>query len=332
MRRSRVTAMIMGLVIALVFLPQLHAARAEAASAMIEFVLSGENVAVSDTFTIVMTVSASEGIDSVDAYVSYDANLIEFASGGKYVSGGSGLLHVLAEKLGGSKDKMKFSLQFKALASGNCAVNLSDVAAVKSVSEAMSTSSNRLSVSISGDAAPQVDGNTPSTISPSASSDNNLSEFSVSDGTLEPSFDASVTKYSMTVSNDVENIFVSFRASDPDAVVAIEGNQNLKDGKNKVVVTVKAPNKDEKKYTINVKRETVAETAARETETNGNSDGGVQFEVFNENGNVFVQNQYKLQIVNVEDSKLVPAGYTKTSVLLYGVNVTAYTIASEDMQ
>jgi len=50
--------------------------------------------------------------------------------------------------------------------------------------------------------------------------------------------------------------------------------------------------------------------------------------VKNENGKVVLKNRYSFEIINVDESVKVPAGYTKTSVLLYGVNVTAYTASS----
>lgn len=330
MKKTRFTAMLIVIVMTLILLPQIRSSSAQAASAMIEFVQSEETVSVSDTLTVVMTVNSSEGIDAIDAYVSYDANMIEFKSGGKYVSGSSGLIHVLAEGLGGTDTMVKFSLQFTAIGAGNCAVNLSDVAKVKGVTEAMSTSSNRLSITIQGAAGDNGAGSTlPSSITPSLSSDNKLKSLSISSGALDPKFDPEVTKYNLTVSNDVESLYFSYEASDTDAVVSFEGNEGLKDGKNTVNVVVKAPNKDIKKYVIKVTHETIAETAEREAKENGETIGAIAFEVLNKNGKVYIQNQYRFQIVDVEDRELVPAGYAKTSVLLYGVNVTAYTIAND---
>ena len=57
---------------------------------------------------------------------------------------------------------------------------------------------------------------------------------------------------------------------------------------------------------------------------------GITFEVSKDDqGYVYVQNQYRYEIVDVDESTSVPAGYKKTSVLLYGVDVTAYTVANK---
>ena len=122
-----------------------------AASAMIEFGVNESEVSAGGTFTVVMSVNASDMINSVDAYITYDSALVSYISGGKYVSGGEGLLHVAASGLGGKKDHIKFSLQFKALNKGNTAIGISDTATVTDASDTkMSTSSNRVSVNIGG--------------------------------------------------------------------------------------------------------------------------------------------------------------------------------------
>ncbi len=304
--------------------------RAYAASAMIEFSVREDSVKVGDTFTVIMDVTSSDStITGVDAYVSYDSSQMEFVSGGKYVSGNAGLLHVEAAELDSEKSRVKFSLQFKAVSSGNSAINISDKAVITADNgKEMSTSSNRISVEIKGapGAAP-TSGPTQPVSGISLSSDNSLVSLKVNEGVLEPLFSPDVTKYSISVDNTVDNIYISFTASDPAAAVRLDGNEGLVDGNNKVKVIVTAQDKSEKVYVINVNRETYAETEERLKKESGNNEG-ITFAVKAENGRVMLQNSYSFEIVDVEQSDLVPAGYKKTSVLLYGVNVTAYTASS----
>lgn len=313
------------------FVPGLYSNRVYAASAMIEFSAKENSVKVGDTFTVIMNVSSADStIAGVDAYVSYDSSYMEFVSGGKYVSGNAGLLHVDAAELESDKSMVKFSLQFKAASSGNSAINISDKAVVTADDgKAMSTSSNRISVEIKGAPDTGTPSSSPEQPNPgsSLSSDNSLVSLKVNEGVLDPVFSPDVTKYSITVDNTVENLYVSFTASDPAAAVRLDGNEGLADGMNKVKVIVTAQDKSEKEYVINVNRETYAETEERLKKESGNNEG-LTFAVKTEDGKVMLQNSYSFEIVDVEQSDLVPAGYKKTSVLLYGVNVTAYTASS----
>lgn len=305
---------------------------ADAASAMIEFTSSDTSVNTGDTFTIVMTVNADDAVKSVDAYVTYDSSRMTFINGGKYVSGSDGLLHVEASDLGGEKSSVKFSLQFKAISKGNGAVGISDKATVNDATgTGMSTSSNRVSVSIKGGTAGDTSGIPQQSYdpAPSVSGDNKLKRLLVSNGSLEPVFDTDVTKYSLTVDNDTENLYFSYETSDEQAAVAFSGNEGLKEGKkNKVKVVVTAPNKDVRTYSVKVYRETAEETKKRKM-TEKSMTGDIGFEVVEKDGEVYIKNDYEFKIVDVDNSELIPSGYVKTSVRLYGVNVTAYTIASD---
>lgn len=305
-----------------------------AASAMIEFGVNESEVNVGSTFTVVMNVNATDMINSVDAYVTYDSSLMSFVGGGKYVSGGEGLLHIAASGLGGKKDYAKFSLQFKAIGKGSTAVGISDSITVTDTTDTkMSTSSNRVSVNIGGTSSSE--GSEPSytqtifsTPAPVLSSDNKLTSLVVSNGTLKPEFDTEVTKYTLTVDNSTENLCFSYKASDPQAAVSFTGNMSLKEGKNNVSVVVTAPNGDVRKYMIKTIRETKEETIIRELSENAGATG-INFNVIEESGEVYLCNNYEYKIVDVEDSNLIPSGYVKTSVRLYGINVTAYTMASD---
>lgn len=307
-----------------------------AASAMIEFSVDKTEVAKGDTFNIVATVNATENIGSVDAYVAYDASLMTFVNGGKYVSGGDGLLHIVATKLSGEKNRVKFSLNFKADAKGNSAVGISDQAVINNAAgEKMSSSSTRVSVNITSggqQTTEATDGTVEVTVSPEPtpelSSDNRLKSLLVSAGVLDPPFNSEITKYTLTVDNYTSALYYSYKASDKGAVVSFSGNESLIDGKNKTKVKVKAPNGDVRTYSIIVTKETEEETKARELAESGGG-AGIGFSVTEENGIVLLRNSYEFRVVDVEDSEQVPPGFVKTSVRLYGINVTAYTIAND---
>jgi hypothetical protein len=92
------------------------------------------------------------------------------------------------------------------------------------------------------------------TIAPPMSKDNTLSSLKVSDATISPAFDASVTKYTAEVPFSVEKLNVTAKANDSKAKVSVD-SPTLKPGAvTDVTVTVTAENGDKKTYTISVKR------------------------------------------------------------------------------
>lgn len=67
------------------------------------------------------------------------------------------------------------------------------------------------------------------------------------------------------------------------------------------MVTVTAQNNDTKDYIIKVKKETEAETEKRLAEEGAG--GGIGFDVYTEDGQVYLQNQYRFRIVVVDEAK-----------------------------
>jgi hypothetical protein len=128
------------------------------------------------------------------------------------------------------------------------------------------------------------------------------------------------------VDYDTRDLYISFKASDADAVVSIEGNESLKEGNNRVRVVVKALDGSVRTYRIDVKRETSEESAERLKEEKAGGNSVLSFNVYENGGRVFLENAYRLEVVDVEEEALVPAGFVRTRINLYGVEVRAYTM------
>ena len=76
---------------------------ASAASSVIQFSVSSQSIRAGEEFSVNMLVDASEGITGIDAYVSYDSQIMTYVNGSEGISGGSGLLHVYMSKSKGKK-------------------------------------------------------------------------------------------------------------------------------------------------------------------------------------------------------------------------------------
>ena len=307
-----------------------------AADAMIQFSCDSEIVKRGDSFTVLMQVSSEEAITGLDAYISYDSSRMSFVSGGKYVSGSSGLLHASVSGITDGRTSLILKLKFKAITVGNAYVGVSDSARVTdSYNGVMATTSNRFALNIKderGQTVSDQDGNDVANViipTPVPSSDNTLSSLQVSAGAMDPEFNPDVLEYKLEVYNDVTTLYFNYKTSEHNATVLFIGNEELKEGDNKVKVAVTAENGDVREYVLNVKRETSEEMSARLKREN-DAKNGITFEVSKDDqGYVYLQNQYRYEIVDVDESTSVPAGYKKTSVLLYGVDVTAYTVANK---
>lgn len=84
------------------------------------------------------------------------------------------------------------------------------------------------------------------------SKDNNLSAITVSEGTLTPSFQPSVTEYSVTLGGMVEKITINATAKDAKASVSGSGEKALIPGTNTFSIVCTAENGKQKTYTVNI--------------------------------------------------------------------------------
>ena len=79
---------------------------------------------------------------------------------------------------------------------------------------------------------------------------NNLSNLTVSTGSLSPSFSANTTNYTVNVAGNVSAITIGASASSSKATLSGTGKKNLSYGSNKFTITVKSEAGTTKKYTI----------------------------------------------------------------------------------
>ena len=84
-------------------------------------------------------------------------------------------------------------------------------------------------------------------------SDNNyLSELSVEGYTFNRTFSKENTTYFVTVENGIEKLNITAKVDDDESIVNIYGNENLKEGTNKILIAVTAENGNVRNYRIYV--------------------------------------------------------------------------------
>jgi hypothetical protein len=209
--------------------------------------VGGASGNVGDNVTVNVTISSSDYISATRIYLNYDADSLQYVSGGD--SGSAGTVVWIDTETATTINK---TITFKVLKAGESTVSISSGSAVAS------TAGDYMQVT-TGSAT--VTGNAPKT----ASSDNLLSSLKVSPGTLSPAFSSDVTEYTMTVGSDVAKLVVSATANSSSATVSISGTR-MDPGDNKTYITVTAENGTKKVYTISTYKDTtVSSTEAATT-------------------------------------------------------------------
>ncbi|SDC12063.1 LPXTG-motif cell wall anchor domain-containing protein [Pelagirhabdus alkalitolerans] len=102
------------------------------------------------------------------------------------------------------------------------------------------------------------------TVDRAPSSNADLSNLQISEGELDPEFDAETTNYEVSVGNNTETLAITPTVDDETAIVSVNGsefpsgeaseNLPLEVGENAITVEVTAQNGDEKTYTLTVDR------------------------------------------------------------------------------
>ena len=100
------------------------------------------------------------------------------------------------------------------------------------------------------------------------SSDNTLSNLTVSSGTLSPTFSPTVTSYTVTVPNEVSSITITGTKNHNKASVSGGGTKNLSVGLNTFTITCTAENGSANPYTVKVTREAAEVLPVEEPKSN----------------------------------------------------------------
>lgn len=247
-----------------------------AASSKASVSVSKSSLKVGDTVTVTVTVSCDSAIGSYSMGVTYNPAVIEYVSGSG--SGGGGTVNI-AGYGDGSATSSSATLTFKAVGNGSSSISTAGGEVYNWNEEAAALSGGSASVSVttatssgggstsggntSGGGSTTADDSGESDVSGNAK----LASLQISPGSLSPAFSANTTKYTTKVEMDVTKLVVSATPADSGAKVSVSGNNNLKDGSNKVTITVTAASGATKSYVINVQKGDTTEEDTEEEPT-----------------------------------------------------------------
>jgi hypothetical protein len=293
---------------------------AYAASAEVELSTDSTQVTVGEEFFVYVNVSSEVAFGDFEGSITYDDEILEYQGGAKQIKGSSGFLTLSDMDNTDGDTKRKYTMKFEAAEVGICKIAFRDRAIVYELEGAeMSVSSNVLTINV---------------VAPETASDNaKLKDMKISPSTLVPEFSSEIYEYSATVDYEAEQLVIVALPEDEKASVSVTGNEDLKEGENKIRISVIAESGDIIEYSITVMKSAAPEISEIPEDDNIPKTIHGNFEVVRTDDDkiAIYSGQYKLLEPGSDVS--IPSGYLKTKLIISDVSVTAYypdgNIASE---
>lgn len=199
-----------------------------------------DSVKKENEFTVKVMVDSDVDLYSLDAYLSYSADTLEFIPDSEFVSGADGVLEI-KDIYGEETNKAEYEITFKALKTGGTEIALTDVYLIDYADLdyiTVASMTEKFEVGINDKVA----------------DDASLKDLLVAPGEMTEPFNRDKLDYEVHVGMDVEMIGISAIPVNEDSVIELDMPEKLAKGDNQIVITVTALSGSVKVYTINVIR------------------------------------------------------------------------------
>lgn len=284
---------------------------ANAASAEVELSSDSTQVTIGENFFVYVNVSSKASFGDFEGSITYDDDILEYQGGTKQIKGSGGFLTLSDMGNTDGDKKRKYTMKFEAAEVGICRIAFNDRAVVYELEGAeMSVSSNVLTINV---VAPET-----------ASNNARLKDMKINPSTLVPEFNPDTYEYSTTVDYLVEQLVLVALPEDDKASVSITGNENLKEGENKILISVLAESGDVIEYSINVVKTAapVISEAPEEESIPKTSHGNFEVVRTDDDKIAIYSGQYIL--LEPGNDVTIPSGYLKTKLIISDISVTAF--------
>lgn len=280
-----------------------------AANAKIAFTDPSTEVGSEFTVTMKFTSTSGDVLGDTRVYLTYDSSMIEYVQGSSaQASGGEGTLIVSSTMDG--KTEVSTPLKFKALKEGVATIKV-----VTDNSEAYDSDGQMLTMDKIGSSKVTIG---PATSTAVQSDDASLKSLQISPGTLDPAFSPDVENYTASVGLDIDKLTVSAQPANDNAVVSVEGGDELKDGENTVVCKITAEDGTTvRSYTITVTRE-----KGGQSEPNATTVPAEELDVLAELESS--RNAIKIGITDLPAGMKAPAGLKESNVTIGDTKVKGW--------
>lgn len=210
-----------------------------------------DSIKKENVFTVNVILESDVQLYSIDAYLSYDATMLEFVPDNNFVTGANGLLE-LKDVYQKETKRATYEITFKALETGDAEIALTDVYLIDYADLDYITvvpTAKQFAIGINRTVA----------------EDARLADLVVAPGEFTESFHPDKLEYEMHVGLDVTKVGVSAIPMNEDSVIGLDMPETLQLGKNVIKVTVTALSGNVNEYIITVIREEIEESPDEES-------------------------------------------------------------------
>lgn len=280
-----------------------------AASAKVDITADHTEVSVGDKVNVYIKISSKTAFGDFEANLTYDKSILKYAGGASVITGGNGYLKISELNKSETDTARKYALEFEAIKTGECKLAFDDQVMVYDESGLeMPVSSNSFTIKVKAQK--------------TASANARLKTLETDPEGMSPVFDKTVREYNMHVNNEIERLIITAIPENNKAKVTVSGNDSLKEGENKIVITVLAESGDDIEYTINVFREAAPTVTAIPTITPAAAENAA--EVIESNGETYILVNGRYQILEPDSADETLKGYIKTELTISGAVIDAY--------
>lgn len=271
-----------------------------------------ESVKKEQEFTVKVILNSDVNLYSIDAYLSYSTETLEFVPDNELVTGTAGVLE-LKDIYGEETKTAEYELTFKALDTGTAEIRLTDVYLIDY------TDLDYITV------APSVK-HFDIGINRMVEEDARLEDLIAAPGELTEEFDPDKLDYEMHVGLDVDYVGVSAIPMDEESVVGLEIPEKLVDGENLITITVMALSGNVNTYTIKVIRKDWPEETSEEVTEEQTTEAGLEQTTEAEETEPGTEQENSTQTLTTE----MPATEEQTTEVPVNGDDTAQTTESTD--
>lgn len=287
-----------------------------AASAEIEISSDGTEVTLGDSLYIYININSDVIFGDFEANLIYDEDILEYQEGTPHVAGSSGFLSISHKYVSEGTISRKYALEFKAIKTGTCDLAFSGPVMVYDYDTEleMPVSSNEYTVNVKALV--------------TASDNAYLKSLKISPSELTPAFDRNTFTYGTTTGYETEKLVVEALGEDANSTVKITGNDLLKEGENKIIISVIAESGTVIEYTINAIREKAPVGEDISKQDNNPDNRQSVFTAYKEGNDTILAYNGRYKLLEPDTDTLIPAGYVKTRIIISDISIPVY--APED--
>lgn len=212
-----------------------------------------KSVKKENEFTVRVLLDSDVNLYSVDAYLSYNPELLEFVPDSDVVTGSAGVLELKDTYDAETKNK-EYEITFKAIETGKTEISFQEIYLIDYADmDYMEVVPSGKTFDIG--------------VNKTVEMDARLEDLIVAPGELTEDFSPDQLDYEMHVGLDVDMVGVSAVPMDEGSVVESDIPERLVDGKNVITIKVTALSGSVNIYTVTVYKEEISEESAEEPTT-----------------------------------------------------------------